>query len=276
MYKQLQQRGMDSPPVNISTLREMKGSGEPIACLTAYDACFAHIVDTAGVDVVLVGDSLGMVIQGHDTTVPVTVDDVIYHCRCVARGLQRPFLIADMPFMSYTAPPQALDNAVRLMQEGGAMMVKLEGAKGQVAVVEYLARHDIPVCAHLGLTPQSVHKIGGFKVQGREQSVAEKMLNDAQALEEAGADIVLLECVPNEVGRAITQTLEVPVIGIGAGPDVDGQILVLYDALGITPGRTPKFVKNFMDGRSSALAGVESYVRAVKERTYPAKEHCFS
>lgn len=276
MYKQLQQRDMESPPVNVSTLRDMKQRGEPIVCITAYDACFAQMIDTAGVDVVLVGDSLGMVIQGHDTTVPVTVEDVIYHTRCVARGLRRPFLIADMPFMSYTVPEQALENAVRLMQEGGAMMVKLEGAKGQIAVVEYLARHDIPVCAHLGLTPQSVHKIGGFRVQGREPSVAEKMLKDALALEEAGADVVLLECVPNEVGRAVTEALAAPVIGIGAGPDVDGQILVLYDALGFTPGRTPKFVRNFMNGQGSALAGLESYVRAVKERAYPAKEHCFS
>lgn len=276
MYTQLEQRGMESPPVNVSTLRTMKEQREPIASITAYDACFARIVDDAGVDIVLVGDSLGMVIQGHDTTVPVTVEHVIYHSQCVARGLRRAFLMADMPFMSYTLPEQALQNAVRLMQEGGAMMVKLEGAKGQVAVVEYLARHDIPVCAHLGLTPQSVHKIGGFRVQGREQAVADKMLKDAHALQEAGADIVLLECVPNEVGQRITEALEVPVIGIGAGPHVDGQILVLYDALGITPGRTPRFVKNFMEGESSPFAGVRRYVDAVKQRTYPAKEHCFS
>jgi len=276
MYKQLQQRDMASPPINISTLREMKQNGEPIACLTAYDASFAQIVDMAGTDVVLVGDSLGMVIQGHDTTVPVTVDDIIYHTRSVARGLVHAFLMADMPFMSYTTPVQALDNAVRLMQEGGAMMVKLEGGQGQVAVVEYLARHDIPVCAHLGLKPQSVHKIGGFKVQGRESAVAAKMTEDAKALEAAGADIVLLECVPNEVGRAITRTVAAPVIGIGAGPDVDGQILVLYDILGVTQGRTPRFVKNFMAGVDSPLAAVKRYVQAVKDRGYPAKEHCFS
>jgi 3-methyl-2-oxobutanoate hydroxymethyltransferase len=267
---------MESPPVNVSTLQRMKDSGEKIACLTAYDASFARLVDDAGVDVVLVGDSLGMVIQGHDTTVPVTVEDVIYHTRCVARGLHRAFLMADMPFMSYTMPEQALDNAVRLMQEGGAMMVKLEGAKGQVAVVEFLARHDIPVCAHLGLTPQSVHKIGGFRVQGREQSVAEKMLADARSLQEAGADMVLLECVPNEVGQNITEALAVPVIGIGAGPFVDGQILVLYDALGITPGRKPRFVKDFLNGADSPRAGLASYVEAVKTRTYPGSEHCFS
>jgi 3-methyl-2-oxobutanoate hydroxymethyltransferase len=276
MYKQLQQRGMESPPVNVATLRDMKQAREPIACLTAYDASFAQLVDMAGTDVVLVGDSLGMVIQGHDTTVPVTVADVIYHCRSVARGLRRAFLMADMPFMSYATPVQALDNAVRLMQEGGAMMVKLEGGQGQVAVVEYLAQHDIPVCAHLGLKPQSVHKIGGFKVQGREQSAAQKMVDDARALEAAGADVVLLECVPTDVGRTIGAALGVPVIGIGAGPDVDGQILVLYDILGITQGRTPRFVENFMRGRESALDAIRAYVQAVKQRTYPAEEHCFS
>jgi 3-methyl-2-oxobutanoate hydroxymethyltransferase len=276
MYKQLQQRDMDSPPVNIATLREMKQNREPIACLTAYDASFAQLIDMADVDVVLVGDSLGMVIQGHDTTVPVTVDDVVYHSRSVARGLQRAFLMADMPFMSYTTPHQALDNAVRLMQEGGAMMVKLESGQGQLAVVEYLARHDIPVCAHLGLKPQSVHKIGGFRVQGRDRAVADRMAQDAQSLEAAGADIVLLECVPNEVGRSITAALEIPVIGIGAGPEVDGQILVLYDVLGVTQGRTPRFVKNFLPGQDSALDAVKAYVDAVKTRAYPASEHCFS
>jgi 3-methyl-2-oxobutanoate hydroxymethyltransferase len=276
MYKHLQHRGSDSPPVNVSSLRDMKQAAEPIACLTAYDASFAQLVDMAGTDVVLVGDSLGMVIQGHDTTVPVTVDDVIYHTQSVARGLRRAFLIADMPFMSYTTPIQALDNSVRLMQEGGAMMVKLESGQGQVAVVEYLARHDIPVCAHLGLKPQSVHKIGGFRVQGRDAETASKMIDDARALEVAGADIVLLECVPNDVGRAIQSSLQVPVIGIGAGPAVDGQILVLYDILGITQGRTPRFVKNFMQSRDSPLEAIRAYVLAVKERTYPAEEHCFS
>ena len=276
MYKQLEQRGMDSPPVNVSTLRDMKRSGVPIACLTAYDASFAQLVDIAGSDIVLVGDSLGMVIQGHDTTVPVTVDDVIYHTRCVASGLLRAFLIADMPFMSYTTPHQALENAVRLMQDGGAMMVKLEGGQGQLEVVSYLARHDIPVCAHLGLKPQSVHKIGGFRVQGREADAERRMVEDAKALEEAGADIVLLECVPNRIGRLVGEALAVPVIGIGAGPDVDGQILVLYDMLGITRGKTPRFVRNFMAGQDSALDGLESYVRAVKEREYPAEEHCFA
>lgn len=276
MYTQLEQRSMPEPPVNISTLRKLKEEGVPIACLTAYDASYAALVDAARTDLVLVGDSLGMVIQGHDTTVPVTVDDIVYHSRIVSRGLRRAFLVADMPFMSYSKPGQALDNAVRLMQDGGAMMVKLEGGEGQIEVVEHLARHDIPVCAHLGLKPQSVHKIGGFKVQGREPDQAREMLKSAERLQNAGADIVLLECVPNEVGKLITQAMGVPVIGIGAGPDVDGQILVLYDILDITQGRTPRFVRNFQAGCSSPLEAVSGYVRAVKDRSYPAPEHCFS
>ena len=276
MYTQLEQRGMPQPPVNVSTLRKMKREGVPIACLTAYDASYAVLVDAAGVDLVLVGDSLGMVIQGHDTTVPVTVDDIVYHGRAVARGLRRAFLVADMPFMSYANPEQALTNAVRLMQEGGAMMIKLEGGEGQIEIVEHLARHDIPVCAHLGLKPQSVHKIGGFRVQGREAEKAQEMLDAARRLQDAGSDIVLLECVPNEVGEAITEALEVPVIGIGAGPSVDGQILVLYDILDITQGRTPRFVRNFQTGHNSPLAALSAYVEAVRDKSYPAPEHCFS
>jgi len=276
MYTQLEQRGMSEPPVNVSTLQKMKREDTPIACLTAYDASYAALVDAAGTDLVLVGDSLGMVIQGHDTTVPVTVDDIVYHSRTVARGLRRAFLVADMPFMSYTKPGLALDNAVRLMQEGGAMMVKLEGGDDQVEIVEHLARHDIPVCAHLGLKPQSVHKIGGFKVQGRDPGKAKEMLASAKRLQDAGADIILLECVPNEAGKVITKALDVPVIGIGAGPDVDGQILVLYDILDITKGKTPKFVKNFQAGCDSPLAAVQSFVREVKAGDYPAPEHCFS
>jgi len=276
MYTQLEQRGMAEPPVNVSTLREMKSKGEPIACITAYDASYAALVDSAHIDLVLVGDSLGMVIQGHDTTVPVTVNDIIYHSRAVARGLRRAFLVADMPFMSYTTPDQALANSVRMMQEGGAMMIKLEGGEDQVDIVSHLARHDIPVCAHIGLKPQSVHKIGGFKVQGREKSQAKVMLALANRLQDAGADIILLECVPNEVGQAISSSLEVPTVGIGAGPHVGGQILVLYDILDITRGRTPRFVRNFQQGNDSPLAALQAYVGAVKDRSYPAPEHCFS
>jgi 3-methyl-2-oxobutanoate hydroxymethyltransferase len=275
MYTHLQERYATRPPVTISTLAKMKAAREKIACVTAYDASFAALVDDADVDLVLVGDSLGMVIQGHGTTVPVTLDDVIYHCKAVSRGLYRPFLVADMPFMTYASSEQALNNAVRLMQEGGAKMVKLEGGASQAAIVEFLASHDIAVCAHLGLKPQSVHKAGGFRVQGRDEIAAEQMLHDAKLLESAGADIVLLECIPSTLGKQITDELTVPVIGIGAGPDTDGQILVLYDLLDITSGRKPKFAKNFMAGVDSPLAALKNYATAVRSKTYPAPEHCF-
>jgi 3-methyl-2-oxobutanoate hydroxymethyltransferase len=275
MYTQLQLRGSARPPVNVSTLGRMKAEGQKIACMTCYDASYAALVDEADVDVVLVGDSLGMVIQGHDTTVPVTLEHIIYHSRAVAKGLSRPFLMADMPFMTYTSREQALQNAVRLMQEGGAKMVKLEGGASQVEIVEFLANHDIAVCAHLGLKPQSVHKTGGFRVQGREEAAADQMRHDAKALQDAGADIVLLECIPSHLGKEITEELHVPVIGIGAGPDTDGQILVLYDVLDITPGRKPKFVQNFMTGHDSPLDALKAYVEAVKTRAYPKPEHCF-
>ncbi|MCH7508514.1 MAG: 3-methyl-2-oxobutanoate hydroxymethyltransferase [Proteobacteria bacterium] len=276
MYTHLQQRDSDKPPVTISTLVKMKADGMPIACLTAYDASFANLVDEAGVDLVLAGDSLGMVIQGHPTTVPVTVDDIVYHCKAVARGLTRSFLVGDLPFLSYTTPRQAMGNSRRLMQEGRAKMVKLEGGAMQVEIVEYLASRDVPVCAHIGLKPQSVHKLGGFKIQGRDEATAKQMLADAKALESAGADIVLLECIPNELGARITEELKVPVIGIGAGPQVDGQILVLYDILNITIGRKPRFAQDFTIGGRSPIDAVKAYVEAVRNGDYPAPEHCFS
>jgi 3-methyl-2-oxobutanoate hydroxymethyltransferase len=273
MYKHLQQQALN--PTTIATLRQMKADRQPIACLTAYDASFAALLDAAGTDVVLVGDSLGMVIQGHDTTVPVSMEDMLYHTRCVSRTLRRAFLVADMPFGAYALPEQAYNNAARLMQEGYAQMVKLEGGTLQLKTVEFLARREIPVCAHIGLTPQSVHKIGGFRVQGREDEAAAHMIHEAKSLAEAGADIVLLECVPTSLGAAITEAVDVPVIGIGAGPDVDGQILVLYDILDITPGRKPRFTRNFMTGADSPLQAVTDYVAAVKDGSYPAPEHCF-
>ncbi|MCH7894753.1 MAG: 3-methyl-2-oxobutanoate hydroxymethyltransferase [Proteobacteria bacterium] len=276
MYTHLQQRDSDKPPVTISTLVKMKADGMPIACLTAYDASFANLVDEAGVDLVLAGDSLGMVIQGHPTTVPVTVDDIVYHCKAVARGLTRSFLVGDLPFLSYTTPRQAMGNSRRLMQEGRAKMVKLEGGAVQVEIVEYLASRDVPVCAHIGLKPQSVHKLGGYKIQGRDKPTAKQMLADARALESAGADIVLLECIPNELGARITEALKVPVIGIGAGPQVDGQILVLYDILNITIGRKPRFAQDFTIGGRSPIDAVKAYVEAVRNGDYPAPEHCFS
>jgi 3-methyl-2-oxobutanoate hydroxymethyltransferase len=276
MYTQLQLRDSARPPVTLTTLAKLRADAVPIAALTCYDASYAVLVDEAGADIVLVGDSLGMVIQGHDTTVPVTMDQMVYHTQSVARGNHRPFLVADLPFMSYSSPDQALANSVRLMQEGGARMVKLESGAEQLRIVEFLTAHDIPVCAHLGLRPQSVHKTGGFRVQGREQEAALRIVQAAKDLEAAGADIVLVECVPNEVGDAVTKALQVPVIGIGAGPHVSGQIQVLYDVLDITSGRKPKFVRNFQQGLDSPLAGLKAYVAAVKSREYPSSEYCFS
>src|SRR5471032_3065647 len=212
MYTHLQLRDSTRPPVTLTTLARMKEEGERIACLTCYDASFAALVDAAGADVVLVGDSLGMVIQGHDTTVPVTMDQMVYHSAAVARGLQHAFLMTDLPFASYTSRDQALSNSVRLMQEGGARMVKLESGASQLQIVEYLTGHDIAVCAHLGLKPQSVHKTGGFRVQGREEKAAVRMAADARALEAAGADLLLLECIPAALGGEITRGVTVPVI----------------------------------------------------------------
>lgn len=275
MYTHLQLRGSERPPVTLSTLARMKADGQKITSLTCYDASFAVLLDSADVDVVLVGDSLGMVIQGYDTTVPVTMNDIVYHCRAVARGLHRPFLMADLPFMSYPSKDEALTNCVRLMQEGGAKMIKLESGGMQVEIVEFLATHDIAVCAHLGLKPQSVHKTGGFRVQGREGDAADIMVANAKRLEAAGADMVLLECVPSALGRTITRELHVPVIGIGAGPDTDGQILVLYDILDITTGRKPRFVQNFIDGAGSNQQALANYVQAVRTGKYPAAEHEF-
>jgi 3-methyl-2-oxobutanoate hydroxymethyltransferase len=276
MYTQLQLRDSARPPVSLSTLHTMRAKGEKIACMTCYDASFAVLVDEADVDVVLVGDSLGMVIQGRDTTVPVTMDDMVYHCKAVSRGLQRPLLMADLPFASYPSKTEALANSVRLMQEGGAEMVKLESGATQFEIVEFLAQHDIAVCAHLGLKPQSVHKTGGFRVQGRQNDAAERMVADAKSLQSAGADVILLECIPSALGERITRELEVPVIGIGAGPQTDGQILVLYDVLDITTGRKPRFVMNCMEGAGNNLEALKRYVRAVKDRSYPAPEHCFT
>ncbi len=274
MYTQAK-AGADAKPVTLSTLAKMKAEGRKIACLTAYDASFAALEDSAGIDVVLVGDSLGMVVQGHASTVPVSMDEMVYHTRLAARGLGRALLMADMPFMSYPDPARGLDNAARLMQEGGATMVKLEGNAGQADVVARLAANGIPVCAHLGLRPQSVHKTGGFKVQGRDEEGARRMVEDALALEQAGADVVLLECVPSAVGTEITRVLRVPVIGIGAGPDVDGQILVVYDILALTPGRKPRFAKDFISEAADPAAAIAAYVAAVRDGSYPAPEHCF-
>lgn len=262
--------------ITVRTLREKKQAGEKIVCLTAYDASFARVLDRAGVDVVLVGDSLGMVIQGHETTISVTVEDTVYHCRMVAKGLSRPLLVADMPFLSYTSVAAALENAGYFMKQAGAQMVKLEGGADQADVVSALTRNGIPVCAHLGLQPQRVHKIGGYYVQGRETSAADAMVEEAKILEQAGADLMVLECVPNDLAEKITQTLSIPVIGIGASSACDGQILVLYDILGISMGRIPKFSKDFLKASGSIKGAVKAYVEAVKDGSFPGKEHVFS
>jgi len=261
--------------LTIPKLADMKQAGEKIACLTAYDASFARQLDQAGTDIVLVGDSLGMVVQGQETTIPVTVDEMLYHTRCVSGAISRSLLITDMPFLSFSSEHEAIMNAGRFMKEGGAHMVKLEGGVDQADTVSALTRNGIPVCAHLGLQPQYVHKIGGYRVQGRDDTQAEKMLNDARVLQDAGADLMLLECVPQQLAGKITRALDIPVIGIGAGPDCDGQILVLYDILDISPGRKPKFCKNFLAGSASIPDAISRYIDAVKNGDFPAPEHSF-
>lgn len=259
-----------------TTLLAMKNASEKIVSLTAYDYSFAAVLDAAGVDVILVGDSLGMVIQGRDSTLPVTMDEMVYHGRCVASGCSRSMVLLDMPFMSYQASTeQALVNAGRLMKEGGAEMVKLEGGAVVADTVKALSDSGIPVCGHLGLTPQSVHKIGGYKVQGREQDAAEKMQQDALALQDAGATLLVLEAVPRALAKAITRALRIPTIGIGAGIDTDGQVLVLQDMLGIYPKPSPKFCRNFMDGAGDIQGAIRSYVDAVRSGSFPAAEHGF-
>lgn len=261
--------------LTLQDFRQMHVSGEKIACLTAYDASFSRLADAAGVEIVLVGDSLGMVVHGNGTTVGVTVEDLVYHSRAVATGLSRAFLMADMPFLSFATRDAAIYGAQQLMQKGGAKMVKLEGGAIQADIVEFLTRRGVPVCGHLGLQPQLIHKLGGFKVQGRDEALAEQMCEDARVLEEAGADMLLIECVPSGLARRITQAASVPVIGIGAGPDVDAQILVMHDILGVSRGRIPRFVKNFLAGRDDIEAAMRAYVDEVKQGVFPAAEHGF-
>lgn len=261
--------------VSVATLRKMKEAGEKFAALTAYDASFARLLDEAGVAVALVGDSLGMVLQGQESTVPVTLDEMVYHTKLVRRGCEHALVIADLPFMSYALPEQAMQSAARLMKEGGAHMVKLEGGAPMVDTVHQLTQRGIPVCAHLGLLPQSVHKLGGYRVQGRDSASAESMLADALALEQAGADLLVLECIPRQLARRITEMLSIPVIGIGAGPETDGQVLVLYDMLGITPGKRPSFSHDFLADTGTVAAAIVAYVQQVRSGTFPSDEHSF-
>ncbi len=260
--------------VTLSTLQAYKQAGETFSCLTAYDASFAHAASQAGIDVLLVGDSLGMVLQGHNSTLPVTIDDIVYHTRCAARGKGHSLLMVDLPFMSNATTERLLEDAGAVMR-AGAELVKLEGEAWMADGIRELTRRGVPVCAHLGLTPQTVHQLGGYKVQGRDAAQAERIINDAKVLVEAGASVILLECVPASLGKAVTAALDVPVIGIGAGADTDGQILVMHDVLGITHGRTPRFVKNFMAEADSIQAAFQNYHEAVKTRAFPAQEHCF-
>ncbi|WP_426991662.1 3-methyl-2-oxobutanoate hydroxymethyltransferase [Methylomonas sp. CM2] len=265
--------GETTKMLTVSDLAAMKRAGEKISCLTAYDASFAAVLDNAGIDVLLVGDSLGMVVQGEASTLPVTIDDMVYHGRCVAKTRRRAFLIVDLPFASYALPEQALNNAARLMREGGAQMVKLEGAKP--AIVAFLVEQGIPVCGHLGLLPQSVNRLGGYRVQGRDADQAERILADAEALEQAGAGALVLECVPAELAERISRRLAIPVIGIGAGAACDGQVLVLYDMLDIGAGKRPRFSKNFMAGAAGIADAVGRYHAAVKSGEFPGSEHTY-
>ncbi|WP_108126240.1 3-methyl-2-oxobutanoate hydroxymethyltransferase [Saccharospirillum mangrovi] len=257
-----------------ASLQQKVAEGEKFTVLTAYDATFAHRFSDWGIDVLLIGDSLGNVIQGQTSTVPVTMDQMVYHTENVARGNQGALLMADLPFNSYGTLEQCLHNAGRLMQ-AGAHMVKLEGGAWLAEQVTALGRMGIPTCVHLGLTPQAVNKLGGFKVQGRDEAAAQKMINDALAAVDAGADMLLLECVPSALGKAITDAVPVPVIGIGAGPDTDAQVLVSYDLLGFNPHRMAKFVKNYLAETGSIESAVTAYINDVKSGAFPGPEHCF-
>ncbi|HED52026.1 MAG TPA: 3-methyl-2-oxobutanoate hydroxymethyltransferase [Gammaproteobacteria bacterium] len=265
---------MASPaPVTTQTLLRLKADSEKIAVVTSYDASFTSLLEAAGVEVLLVGDSLGMVLQGHDSTLPVTLDDMIYHSACVARTAKHALRVVDLPFMSYATVTQALHSAARMMREGGVHMVKLEGGERRLETVTALTQEGIPVCGHLGLTPQSVHQLGGYRVQGRDEEAARQLLDDALGLEQAGASMLVLECIPAALARQVSERLRIPVIGIGAGVDCDGQVLVLYDLLGITPGRRPKFSHNFLEQGRDIPAALSAYVEAVKAGRFPAPEH---
>lgn len=264
------------PPVTVPRLRKMKRDGERITMVTAYDATFARLFDDAGMDVLLVGDSLGMVVQGHDSTLPVTVDEVIYHCRAVARGTRRAHLVGDMPFLSWqVSTEQALTNAGRFLSEGGAQSVKLEGGVDAAPTIERIVHAGIPVMAHVGLTPQSVHAMGGFRVQGKTEGAAARVLADAKAVAEAGAYSLVLEGIPTDLAKRITDEVDIPTIGIGAGPHCDGQVLVCYDLLGLTPDMKPKFVKRYAEFFEEGVAAARRYGDEVRAGVFPSEEYSF-
>lgn len=260
--------------ITTSTLLKMKQQGEKISTITAYDASFAKLFDQAGIHAILIGDSLGMVLQGQDDTLPVTINDMVYHTRCVRRGVENSLVIGDMPFMTYATTEQALINATKLMQ-AGASMIKMEGGAWLVNTIKSLVERGIPVCAHLGLTPQSVNVFGGFKVQGRDSAKAQEMIENAKALESAGAQLLVLECIPSSLGKAITEAISIPTIGIGAGKDTDGQILVMHDALGISCSYMPKFSRNFLIDTGDIKKAVELYIDEVSQGNFPGPEHIF-
>ena len=265
----------DRNAVTSIALLRLKQRGEKITCVTSYDASFTRLLEQAGVEVLLVGDSLGMVIQGHESTLPVRMADMIYHTACVARAGRSALRVVDMPFMSYSSVDRALGNAARLMR-AGAQMMKLEGGREVADIVRALTEHGIPVCAHLGLTPQSVHQLGGYRVQGRDAESAQRLLEDARLLEQSGASLLVLECIPAGLAGQVSQSLGIPTIGIGAGPDCDGQVLVLYDLLGITPGKRPSFSHNFLEDCDDIPAALSAFVAAVKAGRFPAPRHSFS
>ncbi|MGH8710062.1 MAG: 3-methyl-2-oxobutanoate hydroxymethyltransferase [Burkholderiales bacterium] len=261
--------------ITLNTLHKMAHDGEKIAVLTSYDASLAGLLENAGVEVLLVGDSLGMVLQGHESTLPVTLADMAYHTRCVARGSKRAFIVADMPFGTFqVSPQQTFENAAQLMA-AGAHMVKLEGGEAVVDSVDFLTKRGIPVCGHLGLTPQSVHQLGGYRVQGKGDRQAKRLIQEARMLEQAGAGMLVLEAVPAALAKQVTAKLAIPTIGIGAGVNCSGQVLVLHDMLDVSPGKKPKFVKNFLQGRNSVQAAIEAYVKEVKAKSFPGPEHSF-
>lgn len=262
-------------PTTMSHLRQWKQEQRKFATITAYDASFAQLFEEQGIKVLLVGDSLGMTLQGHDSTLPVTVADLAYHTRAVRRGAPACLLLADLPFMSYATPEQACSSAAELMR-AGANMLKLEGGSWLYETVKMLTERAVPVCGHLGLTPQSVNVFGGYKVQGRDELAAKQLLEDAKHLELAGMQLLVLECVPTELALKVTEALSIPVIGIGAGNATDGQILVMHDALGITGGHTPKFVKNFLAQSGEIRSAVQLYIREVEQGLYPDEEHSFN
>jgi len=262
------------PPVTIPALAASRSTGDRIAVVTCYDASFATLLNQCGVEALLVGDSLGMLCKGHDSTIDVSLEELVYHTRCVARGNTRALLLADLPFGSYDSMESTYAAAAQLMQ-AGAHMVKLEGGKWLADTVRFLTDRAIPVCGHLGLMPQSVHQLGGYRIQGRTPEAAAGLVADARALEAAGASLFIVEAVPAPVGKAITDAVTVPTIGIGAGPDCSGQVLVLHDMIGVYPGKKARFVRNFMEGQQSIAEALRCYVRSVKDGSFPGPEHCF-